>query len=108
MLFGSVHFGREQFKRLQERKDCDMKRSVLPSVLHCLSLASLLVPHCRSPGTLVVPNKGRSRISSSFLLLSLPLAPCTEHWHRLCREVVQSPSFVIFKSQLDVVLGNLL
>ena len=31
----------------------------------------------------------------------------TEHWHRLPREVVESPSLEIFKSHLDMVLGNL-
>ena len=30
----------------------------------------------------------------------------TEHWHRLPREVVESPFFEIFKSHLDMVLGN--
>ncbi|KFP52071.1 hypothetical protein N323_13035, partial [Cathartes aura] len=32
----------------------------------------------------------------------------TEHWHRLPREIVVSPSLEIFKSHLDTVLGNLL
>ena len=31
-----------------------------------------------------------------------------EHWHRLPREVVESPSSEIFKCCLDMVLGNLL
>ncbi|KFV88150.1 hypothetical protein N308_03161, partial [Struthio camelus australis] len=32
----------------------------------------------------------------------------TERWNRLPREVVESPSLEIFKTQLDTVLGNLL
>jgi len=30
----------------------------------------------------------------------------TEHWHRLPREAVDSPSLQIFKSHLNVVLGS--
>lgn len=31
-----------------------------------------------------------------------------EHWHRLLREIVGSPSLDILKTQLDTILGNLL
>ena len=30
----------------------------------------------------------------------------TKHWHRLLKEVVEPPSLEIFKSHLDMVLGN--
>ena len=31
-----------------------------------------------------------------------------EHWHRLPREVVESPSLQIFNAHLDAYLGSLL
>jgi len=30
----------------------------------------------------------------------------TEHWHRLPRETAESPSLEMFKSPMDMVLGN--
>ncbi|KAJ7424169.1 hypothetical protein BTVI_07460 [Pitangus sulphuratus] len=32
----------------------------------------------------------------------------TEHWSRLAREVVESPSLEVFKNHLDVILCNVL
>ncbi|KFV87806.1 hypothetical protein N308_02327, partial [Struthio camelus australis] len=32
----------------------------------------------------------------------------TEHWSRLPREVVESPSLELFKTRLDVILSNVL
>ncbi|KFV88344.1 hypothetical protein N308_15618, partial [Struthio camelus australis] len=41
-------------------------------------------------------------LRKNFLTVRVP-----EHWNRLPREVVESPSLEIFKSRLDVILGNL-
>ncbi|KFV73005.1 hypothetical protein N308_11263, partial [Struthio camelus australis] len=42
-------------------------------------------------------------LRKNFLTVRVP-----EHWNRLPREVVESPSLEIFKSHLDVILGNML
>ncbi|KFV82904.1 hypothetical protein N308_04389, partial [Struthio camelus australis] len=42
-------------------------------------------------------------LRQNFLTVSV-----TEHWHRLPREAVESPSLEIVKTRLDVILGNVL
>jgi len=46
---------------------------------------------------------GRCHLNTrkQFFTVKLP-----EHWHRLHREIVESPSLKIFKSHLEMVLGN--
>ena len=39
--------------------------------------------------------------------LAAPVGEVTEHWNRLPREVVESPSLEIFKSHLDAYLCDL-
>jgi len=45
---------------------------------------------------------------SDIMLTLLITLRMTEHWNRLPREVVESPSLEIFKTRLDKVLYNLL
>ncbi|KFV73599.1 hypothetical protein N308_13337, partial [Struthio camelus australis] len=48
---------------------------------------------------------GKFRLNLRENLLTVRV---TEHWHRLPREVVASPSLEMFTTLLDVILGNLL
>lgn len=45
----------------------------------------------------------RTNIGMNFFMVRV-----TEHWNRLPREVVGSPSLEIFKAHLDAYLGSLL
>ncbi|KFV85580.1 hypothetical protein N308_05603, partial [Struthio camelus australis] len=47
--------------------------------------------------------KFRLNLSKNFFTVRV-----AEHWNRLPREAVESPSREIFKSRLDVILGNML
>ncbi|KFV88496.1 hypothetical protein N308_06483, partial [Struthio camelus australis] len=43
------------------------------------------------------------KLRKNFFTVRVP-----EHWSRLPREAVESPSLEIFKTRLDVILGNML
>jgi len=57
----------------------------------------------RDNGHKLKPRKFRLNMRNNFFPLRV-----TEHWNRLPREVVESPSLEIFKTRLDKVLYNLL
>jgi len=63
-----------------------------------------VVPSNRTRGN------GRKLKQSKFRLNMRKIFPLrvTEHWNRLPREVVESPSLEIFKTRLDKALSSLL
>ncbi|KFV80285.1 hypothetical protein N308_05808, partial [Struthio camelus australis] len=64
-----------------------------------------VVPSNRTRGNGHKLNHGKFHLNLRKNFLTVRV---TEHWHRLPREVVESPLLEIFKSRLDVILGNLL
>ena len=57
----------------------------------------------RGNGHKMEHRKFRANMRKNFFTVRV-----TEHWDRLPREVVESPSLEIFKAHLDAYLGNLL
>ena len=57
----------------------------------------------RGNGHKIEHRKFRTNMQKNFITVRV-----MEHWNRLPREVVESPSLEIFMAHLDTYLGNLL
>ena len=57
----------------------------------------------RSNGLKLEPSKFHTNMQKNFFMVRV-----TEHWNRLPREAMKSPSMELFKTQLDAYLCNLL
>jgi len=62
-----------------------------------------VVPSDRTRGNGHKPKQSRFHLNIRRHFFTVQV---TEHWHRLRRVAVESPSLEIFRSHLDMVLGN--